>query len=194
MRQLALVVMFFLAIPSAQAIDIFGKGSISKSYLSADKNTISISLAGGFALSIFSWVRLEARYTNISTLQNKLDIETPTISGTLTDIKTQTGIYSVGLDFDFLGEKYPIQPFIYLGVGYIESDRSYYFTDNTSGQSDYFSDPKQVGISANGGAGFRIKIAKRFALELEIYAYAIDIQKPNPLPNLYGTAGIRFFI
>lgn len=192
-KAIALLFLLVLARP-ASAVDVFGKGSVSKNYLSADKNTVSVSLTGGMAFSLFSSVRVEARYTNISTLQNKLDIVTTSVIGTLSDIKTETAIYSIGLDIDFLGEKSVFQPFIFLGMGYIETNRSYYFTDTASSVSDYYAEPKQTGISANCGLGFRLRLAKRLALELELFAYAVDIDKPNPLPNLYGTAGVRIFI
>lgn len=188
------VVLFGIGLTSrAHAIDLFGKGSVSKSYLSSDSSTVSVSLTGGFAVALFPFVRVEARYSNIATLQNKISVETSSFSGLLTDINTQTSIYSVGLDFDFLSEKYIIQPFIFIGMGYIETERSYYFTLSGSNVSQYFADPKTTGITANGGAGLRIRFAKSFALELEVFGYAVDLKKPN-LANVYGTAGVRLSI
>jgi len=194
MRKILCLVLFAGLTSSASALELFGKGSISKNYLAADKNTISVSLTGGFGFSLLPFMRVEARYTNISTLQNKMDIVTTNVVGILSDIKTQTAIYSVGLDFQFLNEKSAFQPFIYIGAGYIETERSYYFTESNSSFSDYYSEPKQLGISANAGVGFRLRLAKSLAFEVEAFAYAIDIQKPNPIPNLYGTAGLRIFI
>lgn len=196
MRKFILAVTLFIAgglSACANAIDLFGKGSVSKSYLAADSSTISVSLTGGIAFQLLPFIRVEGRYSNIATLQNKLSLETASVSGTLSDIHTQTTIYSGGLDIDFLSDKYIIQPFIYLGVGYIESERSYYFTLQGSNTSQYFSDPKQTGITGNAGAGFRIHFAKRFALELEAFGYATDLKSPN-LVNIYGTAGVRLSI
>ena len=51
-----------------------------------------------------------------------------------------------------------------------------------------------MGISANIGAGIRIRIAKSVAFEAEAYGYGIDPQKPDPLINLYGNVGIRIFM
>ena len=183
----------FCLVPHAHAIDLFGKGSVSKSYLTPDSSTISVSLTGGFAFSLLPFVRVEARYSNIASLQNKISVETPTISGTITEFNTQTTIYSLGLDFDFLSDKYLIQPFIYVGMGYIETERSYYFTASGTSTAQYYADPKTTGITANGGAGLRIRLGKRFALELEVFGYAVDMKKPN-LANVYGTAGVRLFI
>ncbi len=195
MRKILLaVVLFGIGLTShAYAIDLFGKGSVSKSYLSADSSTVSVSLAGGFAFAIFPFVRVEARYSNISTLQNKIQVETASFSGILSDINTQTAIYSLGLDIDFLSDKYLIQPFIYIGMGYIETERSYYFTLAGTSNTQYFSEPKTTGITANAGAGLRIRFAKSFALELEVFGYAVDLKKPN-LANVYGTAGVRVSI
>jgi len=175
-------------------IEVFGKGSVSKSYISVDKSTVSVSITGGLAFSLISNVRIEGRYTNISSLQNKLDVVSSSVIGTLSDIKTQTAIYSVGMDISFFGEKSAFQPFIYLGAGYIETERSYYFSLADGSASTFFTEPKQTGISANAGAGFRVRLARALAIEVEMFAYGIDIHKPNPLVNLYGTAGLRIFL
>ncbi|NBX68389.1 MAG: hypothetical protein EBR01_05430, partial [Proteobacteria bacterium] len=103
-------------------------------------------------------------------------------------------IYSVGLDIDILSEKYTVQPFVFLGAGYIESNRSYYVTPVGSSSASLVTEPMTRGISANVGAGIRIRIAKTIAFEVEAYGYGLDPQKPNPLINLYGNAGIRLFM
>lgn len=175
-------------------IEVFAKGSVSKNNISADTNTISVSASTGFAFALFSRVRLEARYTNVSSLQNKLEVVGSSVVGTLNDIKTQTSIYSVGLDIEFLNKKNAFQPFIYVGAGYLVTSRSYYFTLSGAADSVYFQEPKQNGISGNVGAGFRIQIAQSFAFEVEVFGYAVDIDKPKPLVNLYGTAGFRLYL
>ena len=181
--------------PSFGAIELFGKGSVSKNYVSAEKNTLSISVSGGLAIALFSGLRIEGRYSNISSLQNKLDIvEGSTVVGTLEQIKTETVIYSLGLDIDFLGEKSWFQPYVYVGAGYIQTTRSYYFTPADLSSTTLFSDPTYKGISLNGGAGFRIRVARTLAFEIEVFGYAVDIQSPDRLINLYGTAGLRFYI
>ena len=178
----------------AHAIEFFGKGSVSKNYLAVDNSTMSVSMTGGVALQLFSAIRLEARYTNISSLQDKLDVVAGTQLVTLSAIKTQTTIYSIGVDISFLSEKSWFQPFIYVGAGYIETERSYYVSLNDGGDTPLITEPKQQGVSANGGIGFRLRIANHLAIEVEAFAYATDIQKKNPLINVYGTAGVRIFI
>ena len=189
------MVSLLLSAPSAQAIELFGKGSVSKNYLSADKNTLSVSVSGGLAVALFGGVRIEGRYSNISSLQNKLDIvEGATVVGPLEQIKTETQIYSLGLDIDFLGEKSWFQPYIFVGAGYIETNRSYYYTPADLSSTTLYSDPVYKGISVNGGAGFRIRVARTLAFEVEVFGYAVDIQSPSRVINLYGTAGLRFYI
>lgn len=183
------------SVAQASGVELFGKGSVSKNYLSVDKSTISISVTGGLAIALFSSVRIEARYSNISSLQNKLDItEGNTVLGTLSSIKTETLIYSLGLDITLAGEKSWIQPYIFVGAGYIETDRSYYYTPADNSSTTLNADPKQTGISVNGGAGFRLRVARTMALEVEVFGYGIDIHTSNPLINLYGTAGLRIYI
>jgi hypothetical protein len=175
-------------------VDVFGKGSVSKSFISSNNSTQEVSLSGGVAIGLLSGVRLEARYTNISALQSELEIVSSSVIGTLNSIKTETSIVSLGLDIEFLSEKSAFQPFIYVGAGYIQTSRSYYFTQAGSSTSSYYSEPKQSGISANGGIGLRLRLAKNLALELELFAYGVDVQKPNPLINYIGTAGVRIFM
>lgn len=178
----------------ASAFELFAKGSASKNNLSLDKYTISISASTGFAITLIPRIRIEARYTNTSSLQNKLEVVSSSVLGTLNDIKTETKIYSVGIDIDLLGQRSVIQPFIYVGAGYVETRRSYYFVLEGSDASSYFMEPAQKGVSANVGAGIRIRVAESFAMELEMFGYGMDVHKPNPLINIYGTAGVRIFI
>ena len=180
--------------PVASAVEVFAKGSVSKNFISEDKFTTSVSATTGIAVELFGGVRIEGRYTNISALQNKLEVVTSTVTVTLSDIKTQTAIYSIGLDIDFLGEKSVFQPFVFVGAGYIQTDRSYYFQVSGVDAVEYAKEPKQAGVSGNLGLGFRLRIARALAFEVEAFGYGIDVDKPNPLVNLYGTCGIRIFL
>src|SRR5690606_346002 len=106
----------------------------------------------------------------------------------------QTSIYSLGLDFDLLGPQSAFQPFIYVGVGYVETKRSYYFLEEDGDEPVFLRDPTQTGVSGNVGLGFRLKLANSVAFELEAFAYAVNIHRPNPLLNIFGSAGIRLFL
>lgn len=181
----------FASTASRAEVEVFGKGSISKNFLAADSSTISVSMTGGLAISVFSFLRVEGRFTNISALQNKLDINNV---GTLNDVMTETNIYSLGLDIDLAGEKSTFQPYVYIGAGYISTARSYYFTPLGSDTATLYSEPKQDGVSLNGGLGLRIRLAKALAIEIEAYAYATNVKNPSPLINWSGTAGLRIFI
>jgi hypothetical protein len=183
-----------LSMPAHGALEIFAKGSVSKSNITSDTNTISVSASTGIAITLIPRVRLEARYTNVSSLQNKLEVKSTTVVGTINDMKTQTTIYSLGLDIDILGKKSAFQPFIFVGAGYLQTDRSYYFTLAGETEAVYAQDPKQSGVSGNLGAGFRILLSNSFAFEVEVFAYGVDIDKPEPLVNLYGTVGFRLFM
>lgn len=184
----------FLPLPAIAGLDVFAKGNVSKSHISRDKWEISVSATTGIGISLFSGFRLEGRYTNISSLQNLLVVGSDESSIRLTDIKTQTTIYSLGLDIDLLGETSPFQPFIYVGVGYIQTERSYYAQVAGAGTASYILESPQKGYSGNLGLGFRIKIARSLAFETEVFAYGIDIDKPDPLVNLYGTVGVRLVL
>ncbi|MBY0369266.1 hypothetical protein K2X33_01180, partial [bacterium] len=158
-----------------------------------DSYILSVSAATGFAIGLMDQVRLEARYTNASSLQNSMSLQDGSISGTLNNILTTTSIYSLGIDLDILGPQSAFQPFIYVGVGYVQTERSYYFLEDGAPSSIYIRENPQTGISANGGAGFRIKVVDAMFLEVEAFAYVINIHTPNPLVNLFGSAGIRLF-
>lgn len=175
-------------------VDVFAKGNISKSHISRDKWEISVSATTGLGISLFTGFRLEARYTNISSLQNLLIIQAADATVNLTDIKTQTSIYSIGVDIDLLGETSSFQPFIFLGVGYVTTERSYYAQVVGVATADYILEDPQKGFSGNLGLGFRIRLARSLAFEIEMFSYGIDIDKPNPLINLYGTVGIRLIL
>ena len=187
-------VVLFCSASQAHTLELFAKASASKNYTDEDRYTISVSGGTGLALLIFSGVRIEGRYTVVSSLQNRLDVGSPSLIATLNDIKTETNIYSVGLDIDIVGEKYVVQPFVFLGAGYIVSNRSYYLTPVGSSSASLINEPETKGISANVGAGIRIRIAKTIAFEVEAYGYGLDPHKPNPLINIYGNAGIRIFM
>ena len=81
-----------------------------------------------------------------------------------------------------------------MGGGYIETERSYYYQADATSDASYQKEPKQLGISGNLGAGFRIRLANALAFEVEAFAYGIDVHKPNPLINWYGTVGVRLFL
>ncbi len=179
---------------SAHAFEIFAKGSASKSYLAADSYVVSISGATGLAINLLPRVRLEGRYTNSSSLQNRMDISSGSLSGSLYDVINQSSIYSVGVDLDLLGPQAEFQPFIYVGVGYVEIKRSYYFLESGAPTSVYWQENPRRGVSANGGIGFRLRLAKSFAFEAEAFGYAIDIDKPDPLINMMGSIGVRIFM
>ncbi len=177
-----------------EAVEVFAKGSLSKNYISKDSWTISASATMGLGMALFRGVKLEGRYSNISSLQNTLQVPVDTSSVTLTDFKTQTVIYSVGLDLDFLGETSPFQPFLFVGIGYLETERSYYLTSPSISAAIFTKEPKQLGFTGNLGLGFRVRLAKALAFEIEAFAYGMNIHKPNPLIDLYGTVGIRLFL
>ncbi len=196
-KRVAVFLLFgaFLASPSAEAgLELFGKGSFSKSYFSEDSYILSVSGSGGAAITLFTGIRLEGRYTNSTSLQNVLSFSSGAFSGRLNDVLTQTAIYSVGVDFDLLGKQSTFQPFLYVGVGYVKTDRSYYFLDEGSATSYYIQEPTQTAISGNLGLGFRLYLANSIALEAEAFAYGMNIHLPRPLVNLLGSVGIRLFI
>jgi hypothetical protein len=178
---------------AASGMEVFAKGSVSKSYIERDSYTVSVSATAGIAVTILPRIRVEGRYTNISSLQNRLNIGSPTVVGTVSDMKTQTALYSLGIDIDILGDKAAVQPFIFVGIGYIVTERSYYYTPN-GGTANYFAEPMSKKISGNGGAGFRVRLARSVAFEIELFGYAMDVDQPGPLINLYGTAGIRIYM
>ncbi len=194
LRRLGLLFLVPLVSAEASVLELFARGSVSKNFLTSSSYIVSVSGAAGIAFTLIPRIRLEGRYTNASSLQNQLSITSGSITGTLNDIMTQTAIYSVGIDFDLMGQKSAFQPFIYLGAGYVETSRSYYFLDSGGSTSVYLKDPTRTGLSANVGLGFRLRIVDAFALEAEAFAYAVDVNRPNPLINVFGSVGIRIFI
>lgn len=191
-RALLLVILLSTS-ASASELEVFAKGSVSKSYFSSDSWTLSVSIASGLAIQLIPRVRLEGRYTNISSLQNQLDVGTASAVGTINDMKTETSIYSLGLDIDVLNDKAAIQPFIYIGGGYLVTNRSYYFTPTASVPTFYAGTPES-GISGNLGLGFRVRLSKSAAFEIEAFAYSTDIDKPSRLINWIGTLGLRLML
>ena len=185
----------FLFYPlQAKSLEIFAKGTASKNYIASDSWEESISATAGLAFTLFSTVRFEARYTNSTSLQNNISVVGASAVGTLTNVLTESENLSGGLDIAFTGDKSVFQPFLYLGAGYIVSQRSYYFTPVGTTQSIYAGPTTQEGITGNLGAGFRLLVAHHLAIEIEAFGYAMDIDKPNPLINFSGSAGIRIFI
>jgi hypothetical protein len=180
--------------PAHATLELFARGSVSKNYFNSDSYIVSVSAATGLALTLFQGIRLEGRYTNATSLQNSLAINAGTFTGTLNDVLTQTAIYSVGVDFDLLGPRSEFQPFLYVGVGYLVTERSYYVMDSTASASVFFKEPIRTGVTGNLGAGFRIRLANSFAFEVEAFAYGVDIHKPNPLINVFGSVGVRIFM
>lgn len=193
---LGLVLSFFSSNLFASGISLFGLGSISKSYLDRDEYTISLRASGGVAIKIFNGFRLELRYTNITTQQNKLDVITATqgLVGTISNLTKKTNIYSGGLDIEFLGQKSPVQPFLFVGAGYIEVDQTGSFTAAGSGTSESLPSDRNTGITGNVGAGIRISILQSLALELEAFGYSSNLGENNPLINIYGNVGIRIYL
>lgn len=184
----------YSSLSRAHSLEVFAKAAASKNYTDASSYSVSVTGATGLAIMVIPQVRIEGRYTVVSSLQNQLSVGSPSVIATLNDIKTETNIYSVGLDIDIVSDKYTIQPFVFLGAGYIQSQRSYYVTPTGSSSAVLVVEPQTQGVSANVGAGIRIRLAKSIAFEVEAYGYGLDPQKPNPLINLYGNAGIRIFM
>lgn len=177
------------------SLEVFAKGSASKNYTSIDKHTTSVSVATGVAVTLIPRVRIEARYTNRSSLQSREEvIYESTVVGTLYDYKTETSIISLGIDIDVLGKRSAFQPFLYIGAGYVQTKNSYWFTQTGMTESKFQELPQKRGISGNLGVGFRIFLTNSFALEAEVFAYAMDIDQPPTLVNLYAQVGIRIFI
>src|SRR5690606_10336617 len=119
----------------AGGMEVFARGSVSKNYLSQTSYVVSISAATGVAFTLIPRIRLEARYTNASSLQNVLSIAS--FNGALYDVMTQTSIYSLGVDFDLMGPRSAFQPFIYVGAGYVRNERSFYALPEGASTSIY---------------------------------------------------------
>lgn len=173
----------------ATAFEIFARGSISKNSINENSYVVSLNAATGVAFTLLPQIRLEARYTNNTSLQNYMALQ----SGAIHDLRNQTSIYSVGVDLDIMGPQSTFRPFIYVGVGYVRTERNYYFLETGETEYLFFTEPVQTGISINAGAGFNLKISDVIALELEAFAYAIDAHTNHPLINMLGSAGIRLY-
>lgn len=173
----------------AHSAEVFAKGNVSKSFVSSSGDSWVFTVAGstGLAFLLFPQVRIEGRFMVRYSEQNQMS---DTYGRVLwEDIKTQTNIYSVGLDIDLLSDKHTIQPFIYIGGGYIESmSTANFLVDGTA------SVTKRYGPSANGGLGFRVKLGRSVGFEVEAFAYAQNIDKKNPLIDWTGSVGIRFYL
>lgn len=177
--------------PSWAGLELFGKAAYSKSNISDVKYTQNISGAAGLAITLIPQLRLEGRYTVQNQYQNRLELNS---LYTLTNFKTQTTIYSAGLDISLFDARSTFQPFIYLGGGYVEVTRAYDITDLTQGVTEHDTEPMRTGIAGQVGLGFRWKVGRSAALEIEAFGYMIDPHKPGALLDIYGTAGLRFFL
>jgi hypothetical protein len=186
--------LFLIFATSSHAIQVFAKASGSKNNLAVDQYVLNLSGTTGFSFQLLPQIGLEFRYTYASSLQNYLQVSTVSAVGVLTDIYTENNLFSLGLDIDLVGGNAPFQPYIYLGVGYIISRRQSYFTPNGSSTVYIMPDPKKSSITGNAGLGFRIRIGKNMAIELEAVGYATNLGQPSILIDLFGTAGIRIFI
>lgn len=183
------VIVLFVVSTRAFAFQVFAKGSVTKTYHTADSFESRVSVSSGLAFELIPLVRIEGRYTTISSFQNK---ETLVGYGTITDDKSQSSIYSLGLDISFFGSKSSFQPFIFIGAGYVLTESEYTLTLLTGQNSKGYA--RLEGFTGNFGAGFRIRIARSMAIEIEVFAFTKNIDSSNPLFNLYGTAGVRLFI
>lgn len=173
----------------AHSAEVFAKGNVSKSFVSSSGDSWVFTVAGstGIAFLLFPQVRVEGRFMVRYSEQNKMTDSTN--SPLWSDITTQTNIYSAGLDIDILSDKHAIQPFIYIGGGYIESMSNFTYVANGERYTS-----KKYGPSANGGLGFRVKLGKSVGFEVEAFGYAQDIHKKNPLIDWTGSVGIRFYL
>lgn len=175
----------------AQAVEVFAKGSYSKNYLDEIRWEERISGSTGIGFSIFKGFRIEGRYTYIHNLENQMLVTYKGTEYTLVNLKTQTVIYSVGVDIDLAGSRSPFQPFLFCGVGVLETASSY--TVSKPSVED-FTERKRQRLSGNFGLGFRWALGKSMALELEAIGYVTDLDQSKPIINTHATAGIRLFI
>jgi len=177
-----------LSLP-AEAVNVFAKGAFSKTFQDKDQYTLRYSASGGFGFRLFSMVKLETRYTRVLTRQNQYAV---TGLGIVTDQEVKTDIYSIGLDISFAGRKRSVQPFIFVGGGYVISELTADFTDLNSTKSNTYR--RSEGVTLNGGAGIRIRMSDYLAFEVEGFGYLRKISENNPLLDLYATIGIRIFL
>lgn len=190
-RLTALFLSLTLLSPAYGGMEIFGKASYSRTNLNSASYTQSIGGAVGMAFILVPQIRLETRYTLKHEYQNRNDLNSDLV---LTNIKTQTGIYSVGLDISLFNDKSTFIPFIFVGAGYAQVTQTEDLTQFSTDTTVNIELPKRTGIAGQLGAGFRWRVAKSAALELEFYGYSIDPHKAGALWDIYGTAGIRFYI
>lgn len=189
-----LVVLLLPVAANAQIFEIFAKGSLSKNNISDTDYQLSVSGSAGLAVTLIPRVRIEGRYTNATSLQNRLVAPVGTGNVEIANMMTETSILSLGLDVDLFGDKYWMQPFIYIGAGYSLTARSYYVIVDPAQPAAYIREPSKNALSGNLGAGLRIRVAQMLSLEFEFFAYGLDLKNPNPLTNAYGSVGIRLFI
>src|SRR3989338_2472042 len=127
----------FLPKTHASVFELFAKGSYSKSYVTESEYTVRLEAATGLAVNIASQIRIEGRYINRGATQNKIEFtdESSGVVYKLSDIKTQSTIYSLGLSIDFFDSKSAFQPFLFLGAGYLIAQQTYSLTVGNSSTS-----------------------------------------------------------
>jgi len=170
--------------------EVFGKAAYSRNNLGVSQYSQTISGAVGLAIILIPQVRLEGRYTSQNQYQNRLGLSPTDV---LTNFKVQTAIYSVGLDISLAGQRASFVPFVFCGAGFAESLRTWDYTNTTLGQTTPGTD-KRTGLAGQMGLGVRWRLAKSAAIEVEATAYSIDFYKPGALVDIYGNAGIRFYL
>lgn len=178
----------------ASAVELFVKGTASKSFLSSDEFVASASGAAGLAINLLPRVRLEGRYTFVTSQRNKMDLTIDSTNLTLSNITTQTNVYSLALEVDVLSDRSAFQPYVALGAGYLSKDRSYSIAQTGSSTSQSVTEPRWLGISANAGLGFKIRLARQVALEFEVFGYGIDVYKPNAQVDWDAKTGLRLIL
>ncbi len=197
LRQALYLGAFFwtLLVPEAFGLgfEVFGKGSFAKSTLEPGVYNIQLSGTAGFAISLDTQLRLEFRYTEIGSYQNSLTVNGSTTTGALSNWSMNTSMYSFGMHIDFFGPQAVLEPYIYLGAGYVNETQTYGFVPTGSTSMYQTTVPTESGVSANVGAGFQLRVMHFFALECELYSYAVGVTEPNPILNYLATVGGRIF-
>lgn len=170
--------------------EVFGKAAYYKNNLAANQYSQTISGATGIAIILIPQVRLEGRYTSQNQYQNRIGLSATDV---LTNFKTQTSIYSVGLDISLAGQRATFVPFVFCGAGFAESIRTWDYTNTIVGVTSPGTD-KRTGLAGQMGFGIRWRVANSAAVEIEANAYSIDFYKPGALVDVNGNAGIRFYL
>lgn len=174
----------------AQSAEISAKGALSRSNIDRTQHESSFSGSGGIAFVLFPQLKLEARYIFRYSERN---LQIYTADTYLSDVRTSKNIYSVGLSLDILSEKHAVQPYIYVGGGYVTSNSTFLATIQGVTASEATT-TTEADPSANGGLGFRVRLARSVGFEVEAYAYATEFNKPEPLIDWFGSVGFRFYL